>query len=460
MSEKDNQTSPRDKLPSKLRERLEAADSEDDGEIIIGDGEIELSSETPVLVVEYFLRAHELEWSDGTHDDYSYTLTRLLEYLDYAGIDTLSEIDGSTMEGFKSWRKRDAHVELSTLEGQLKNIRVCVRWCERIGIVDDGVADDIVLPELDPSDVVSYRRIDTDTADAIITYHQNREYVTRAYTEWVLMWELLLRTSDIRAIDLEHYHPEEGYIELVSNPEEDTRLKNGANEVEGEGSEREVNVPDWVCDILDTYINGTGDPNHPKRIDTTDDYGRNPLFTTRKGRVSDETVRRDIYRITQPCRHGQECPHDRDPDTCEARNDNNILSRCPSNVSPHPVRRGGICHQLTEGVPKETICGKADVSLPVLNKHYDLRAKEEARIQRRTVLSTHMDGYDDPVAPDEPATLQESPELSDISDVTKEYVASAETIPSPNRAVKGTVAYAVFVALTALNIGLLGNPLA
>jgi hypothetical protein len=95
--------------------------------------------------------------------------------------------------------------------------------------------------------------------------------------------------------------------------------------------------------------------------------------------VSKSTLRRDLYRITQPCRYGAGCPHDRDPEHCESRLDNNLLSTCPSNVSPHPIRRGGICDQLKQGVPKDTICERADVSRKVLNKHYDLRTNNGVR---------------------------------------------------------------------------------
>ena len=382
-------------LPEKLTRRIEqyqqpAADEEP----IIANGNTSLRSEHPVEVVEYFLTTHRNQWSESTFSDYSYDLTRLLEYFEYADIDDISIITSRDIEGFRQWRQRDGNILLATLHGQLSNIRVFIKWCERVEIVEEGLSDDIKMPDLEPSDVVSHTRIEPETAAQIREYYENLPYVPQEYAMWSLMWSVLLRLGGLRSLDLNHYYREEGYIELHHRPDEDTPLKNGTSDVEGEGGEREVNLPDWVCEVLNTYIDGTGDPNHPQRKEATDEYGRKPLFTTRSGRVSKATIRRNLYKITQPCRHGGECPDDLNPNTCAARNNNDRLSRCPANVSPHPVRRGGICHQLNQGMSKQTICERADVSRRVLNRHYDLRTKQEAREQRRRELQEHIDGYE------------------------------------------------------------------
>jgi hypothetical protein len=322
------------------------------------------------------------------------------------------------------------------------------------------------MPDLDPSDIVSYTRLGSTAAERILEYHGQFDYVTREFAEFALIWSVLLRLGDVRSLDMENYNREEGYIELEHSREEETPLKNGESEVEGKGGEREINLPDWVCEILNTYIDGTGDPNQPKRIDSEDEHGRNPLFTTKFGRVSKTTLRRDLYRITQPCRYGEACPHDMDPETCDARNDNDLHSRCPSDVSPHPVRRGGICHQLKEGVPKDLICERADVSRKVLNKHYDLRTKEEARKQRREELRKHLEGYDEPSQDParSPSKLEkELPLIADIHAITNDSLTSASHAPTQSRAVTGLVGYVAFVALLGLNLGLLGiafDPLA
>jgi len=47
---------------------------------------------------------------------------------------------------------------------------------------------------------------------------------------------------------------------------------------------------------LDAYI-------QYNRIDSTDEFGREPLFTTKSGRPDKSTLRDSIYCITRPCEY-------------------------------------------------------------------------------------------------------------------------------------------------------------
>lgn len=443
-------------LPEELADRIAEKPRELEGEMIVGNGEVTLLSEHPVSVVEYFLSVNADEWAEWTYKDYSYDLTRFLEYCEYTGRDDLSTLSSRDLVGFKEWRKKDGNIGLATLHGQLANIRVFIRWCEQVEIIEKGLADKIEMPDLDPSDIVSYTRITSEQAHQIIDYYGQFEYVPREFAEFALMWGVLCRLGGVRSLDLESYNREEGYIELKHKPDEGTPLKNGESEVEGEGGEREINLPDWLCDILNRYIDGTGDPEHPKRIEVEDEYGRKPLFSTKYGRVSESTLRRDLYRVTQPCRYGRECPHDMDPDGCDARNDNNLLSQCPSAVSPHPVRRGGICHQLKQGVSKDIICERADVSRKVLNRHYDLRTKEEARRQRRKELRKHLEGYEEPGHEMSTRFQDQIPLLTDIASANEKVDAALNRKATHVRAGKALAGYVAYVALLGFNFGLMG----
>jgi len=52
-------------------------------------------------------------------------------------------------------------------------------------------------------------------------------------------------------------------------------------------------------------------------------------------------------------------------------------SLCPSSVSPHAIRRGAITHHLNSDVPETAVGDRANVSLNVLENHYDQRSKRD-----------------------------------------------------------------------------------
>jgi len=66
-----------------------------------------------------------------------------------------------------------------------------------------------------------------------------------------------------------------------------------------------------VCDVIDDYV-------EMYRHDITDDHGREPLITTEQGRPVRSNIRGHINSMTRPCVYAGRCPHDRDPDSCEA----------------------------------------------------------------------------------------------------------------------------------------------
>lgn len=105
----------------------------------------------------------------------------------------------------------------------------------------------------------------------------------------------MLRIGGAHTIDLEDYDPEEQCIKIKHRPESGTPIKNHYD------SERYIALSGWLCQLLDDWI-------RERRPEKTDDYGRDPLITTRQGRVSLGTLRKTVYRQTRPCVFSNECP--------------------------------------------------------------------------------------------------------------------------------------------------------
>jgi len=324
----------------------------------------------PERAIERYLNEMDAEWADSTYYNNSCALNRFLEFCEETELDNICEIDGFHISDFKQHRRGQGINEV-TLYNNLSALRAFLKWCSSMGLIESWVVDDMMLNE--PDDKVRSEMLDADRADQILDYLDKFEYATLRHALFVLLWDTGMRIGSARSVDVQDYHSEEQYIELVHRPEEDTPLK---NKHEGQ---REVNLHPWACEILDDYIQ----MNHE---DVTDDYGRTPLFASRQGRMVRSNLRMHIRRLTRPCHYTGECPHGRDLDECEANRDYRSASNCPGSVSPHPIRRGAITHWLNEGHRKELISERMNVSVNTLDEHYDARTESEKRNLRREMF--------------------------------------------------------------------------
>lgn len=195
----------------------------------------------------------------------------------------------------------------------------------------------------------------------------------------LMLWHTGCRVGELRALDLEDLdldgdrpNADGPAVHFLHRPETDTPLKNQ------EKGERWNTVSPFVAAVLEDWIDGP-------RPDVTDEHGREPLVTTDQGRIARSTMRDAIYRVTRPCWYGKECPHDRDPSTCEATNYKS-MSTCPSARSPHDVRSGRVTAYRLADVPRQIVSDRMNAAEPILDKHYDRRSERQKAEQRRDRL--------------------------------------------------------------------------
>jgi hypothetical protein len=175
-------------------------------------------------------------------------------------------------------------------------------------------------------------------------------------------------------LDLEDLHLEcdDPHIEF-NHREGETELKNGTN---GEG---QISIDEDFAQLCQDYIANN-------RHDVIDEFGRHPFLTSEHGRLSKSAMRKRVYSITCPCVLSGDCPHGRDPDSCDAAQTLNGASKCPSSIPPYGLRHGYITAKRKEGVPIRVISGRCDVSEEVIKKHYDERNPDEKRELRQKVM--------------------------------------------------------------------------
>lgn len=340
---------------------------------------MDLEPLSPSEGVELYLEDRRNELSDQTRYSHRSRLGKFVDWCREQGLENLNDLDGRDLMQFKHWRRDEGELQPVTLTSHLSTLRVFLRFCERINAVEEGLADRIELPDLGETEQVNDRRIEAERAQEVLTYLERFEYASREHALFALAWETGLRLGSLRALDVDDYDSNGRYVDVVHRPDTDTPLKNGPE------GERQVNLSDSLCHALDDYV----DRNRPP---VTDDFGREPLFATERGRMATSTIRRLCYQITRPCIYANDCPHGRDLQDCEARQHGNA-SKCPSSVSPHAVRRGSIMHHRNSGVDIRVVSDRVNATDDVIEKHYDRRTEEQKRDQRRRHLAEKIDGF-------------------------------------------------------------------
>jgi site-specific recombinase XerD len=325
----------------------------------------------PRAAVDLYLEQRQDEVSDSTLESHQYRLKLFVEWCEERGIKNMNDLSGRDLHTFRVERREDGDLEAVTLRGQLSTLRVFLEFCASIDAVPEGLREKVLIPSVSVSEQASDSKLDHERAEQILDYLSRYQYASREHVIFTLLWRTGMRLGALRSLDLRDFDREEPALQLRHRPQTGTPLKNG------DRGERMVALTDRLAQMLQDYIDGP-------REDVTDEYGRAPLVASREGRPVRATIRTTMYQLTQPCMIG-DCPHDRDPDECEATSYAQA-STCPSARPPHDVRRGAITAHLLDDVPVKIVSDRMNVSEEVLDQHYDRRTEREKMRQRREHL--------------------------------------------------------------------------
>ena len=306
----------------------------------------DLRALSPADAVEMYLADREGELRDASLESHKYRLTPFAQWCDAEGITDLRDVTGRDLHAFKQYRRED--VKLVTLQSQLNTLRKYLEFAASIDAVPGDLPDKVRIPT--PETRARQTRVHRDRAEDLLDYLDTYHYATRQHALFALVWHTAKRIGGLRALDLDDLaldDPEQPHVELRHRRDTDTPLKNGND------GERDVGLKSWCVSILRDYID-------ERRNDVTDDHGRDPLFTTIHGRVSEGWVRREFYSVTE--RDGGE--------------------RRP----PHDVRRGSISDHLRRGWPIEELSERVNATPRIIRQHYDVRSTREALLTRSTLL--------------------------------------------------------------------------
>ena len=328
---------------------------------------------TPEDALEQYLQSRH-DATASTVKNHRYRLNYFLQWFDEeSDLDDLSNLSGWHCEQFKNWRMENFDLNIVTLQYHIQTLRVFIRWCESVGAVDKGVAENIIVPTVSDDEKARDVHITHERAMQIIDYLCRYDWASNVHIIFHTLYHTGMRRSSLYSLDLKDWHVDEQYLAVRHRPENGTALK-----LKDKG-ERNISITDSrLVQALDDWI-------ETQRPDTTDENGREPLLTSKQGRLHYKTITKICYKATRPCYFAGSCPHDRDIEECEAT-EYRGYSRCPDSVSSHPLRRSAITHHLDSDVPKAIVSERMNVSERVLDQHYDARDKEQKRQNRHKHL--------------------------------------------------------------------------
>jgi len=335
---------------------------------------------SPRAAKDRYLRRRRNDATASTIESFHGRLKLFVEWCEAAGIPTVGELYAYDVNDYYDLRSGEARP--ATVEGEMYTLKKFVEFLEGMGAVEDGLAEKVPIPDVPEEARSSDTKLGMTEAFALIRNHRHGDgdYGTRAHVFLELAWFTGARMGGIRALDIRDVDLDANYVEFRHRPETDTPLKNKLR------GERPVAIPEETSRAIELYLN-------KYRYDTRDDYGRQPLLASARGRPSTNTMRVWSYLATLPCNHGP-CPHGKDRHACEWT-ERRHASKCPSSRSPHQLRTGSITWQLNAGVPIEIVAERVNATKDVIEQHYDKPDKSELWRRRREQMERRRSHIDD-----------------------------------------------------------------
>jgi site-specific recombinase XerC len=332
----------------------------------------ELSSKSrPMDEVLADFRERKLD-AVGSTRQYSRKLNYLQTYLeDEVNIESTEDLTSEDVERYDTWRKyeslsRDEPLSDITLQDDMYLFREFIQYLIAHGMAPVRFEKHVEIPETNPQEGegVDKKKLDPEIAKAALDYLRKYEYADIEHVSMELMCQSGPRKGGLIGRDVPDFEYEERILKYET--EETTPLKND------ESSEREVTLYGSVPEIIRDHLKDQRPP-------VTDEEGREPVLTKGDGRMHPSTLQKIAYKWTRPCKVGLDCPHDRDPEDCEAAQKNNSAYKCPSSRAPQHIRTGYITDQKNRGVSGEGVEQRCDVTPRVQKLHYDLPDDAEER---------------------------------------------------------------------------------
>lgn len=334
----------------------------------------ELEPVHPITAAElYYEQQLNNNLSPRTVEARERRVRQFTEWCEENNIEALSDLSGRHLLAYKN--DIASGIAPATLRTYLSDLRQFLLFCTNIDAVSDSLPEKVSVPVLSDEDNRRETVVEREKIEAMLDYLSRYEYASMHHVLVALAGQTGARMGGLHSLDVRDVDTENARLSFAHRPDEGTRLKNGRN------GERVVALDEDCAEMLEVYIEG-------RRVSKQDQYGRRPLFTTKRatGRLSKAQLHARLYHISLPCQHGQGCPLDKSPETCDWAQVYDEAVKCPESERSHDFRRGVITHLLRESVPIRIVSDRVDADEDTLDQHYDRRTKTEKTEVRRDYL--------------------------------------------------------------------------
>ncbi len=114
----------------------------------------------------------------------------------------MEDLTPKLLHQFRLWRQQDGGLNNTTLHTQLTTVRVFLRFCGTVGIVDVDLHDRIAIPSLSQDDQSREGILDADRAERILDHLDTYEHASTTHVGITLLCETGCRIGGLQSLDV------------------------------------------------------------------------------------------------------------------------------------------------------------------------------------------------------------------------------------------------------------------
>lgn len=286
------------------------------------------------------------------------------------GHTTTEDLTMLNIGDFNPWIDNVDEWSNPTKQHYCAGVRQFIKFLEERGLVERDTHELVKYHKVPKSERQSKNMIEIDRLDGIIDYMERYHPYHRDTILLKILSVTGMRCCGLHSLDVGDVRLDEldrPEIAVRNRPKQGTKLK------EGDDHERNVPITKELFDDIKQYVKN-------QRHDVEDEYGRLPLITSYKGRLSKGAIQDACYKWTHPAHTGGTCA------CCEGKPNVGKVYSCEYSQGPHAIRGAAVTRFRNGGHTWDDISEMVAAEPEVLKRQYDYADFEDRADRARSLL--------------------------------------------------------------------------